>query len=187
MIKSISEVFSKTHSCDIKVTKEIFKLAQGDSHIAYDIWVDPSNNDIKIILTNLGQDALNMSWDQDCKLIDFSLTGTKTEAAIKNSITHWVDNENGPPYKIYSCDCPLCHLFVIPRNTCRGCPVAEMSGFQACEGTPWKEVAAELGPVSPERKQTDMRDLCKIERQFLESVLLNYYGITQHTATRAVE
>lgn len=92
-----------------------------------------------------------------------------THAALEDSIAHWQrlysiisdphldTTERKRKASIegyYSDDCPLCALFLSDEtldgdgcSTCDDCPVAEHSGQNLCDGTPWDDArgALELG------------------------------------------
>ena len=38
-------------------------------------------------------------------------------------------------------DCALCQMFFKKNGTCEGCPVANFTGFNHCEGSPYKPLS----------------------------------------------
>lgn len=65
----------------------------------------------------------------------------RTREALENSIQHWRENiaqNNCDRIYIGSSDCALCELFLDNRRRqCGDCPVAENTGAQLCNRTPW--------------------------------------------------
>lgn len=62
----------------------------------------------------------------------------ETLTALQASIKHWDDNAKAEAPGDASADaddCALCGLFF--RRGCLGCPVAEKTGNECCEGSPY--------------------------------------------------
>lgn len=102
----------------------------------------------------------------------------RTLTALQGSIAKWekVVNgalEHGPQ------DCPLCKLFFFDEDECKGCPVAERSGKDACSGTPymlWIKYVGDHRRASTEYVEIKVFDdkskqLAQDELDFLKSLL----------------
>lgn len=67
-----------------------------------------------------------------------STMDAETLAALKGSIAKWeaivagTGREDGPN------NCPLCKMFYF-KVDCKGCPVRERTGKEACQGTPYED------------------------------------------------
>lgn len=69
----------------------------------------------------------------------------RTLKALKASIAKWEKNavaEKPRQYLTGWADCPLCKLFYF--SDCRGCPVMNATGEEACEGTPYRRAVRSL-------------------------------------------
>jgi hypothetical protein len=62
----------------------------------------------------------------------------ETLEALRGSIAKWEGIVNGSEVDKGCGNCPLCSKFVNATGDCDGCPVYELSGQQACSGTPYE-------------------------------------------------
>ena len=66
----------------------------------------------------------------------------KTEEALHECIAHWeevVKAKKPDEVQIGPKFCALCGLF-FTKTLCEGCPVAEVTGEEGCDGTPYYDV-----------------------------------------------
>ena len=87
----------------------------------------------------------------------------KTYDALIASIRKWqnlADPETPLPVKRPDGDdCPLCDLFYSNNIRCKGCPVAEATGFSNCIRTPYFDASlAHLGGASAQFKHHAKRE-----------------------------
>jgi hypothetical protein len=100
----------------------------------------------------------------------------KTLEALKASIAKWERNAEATDpfeFKISEKDCPLCAMFKIGSDECKGCPVFEKTGATFCRETPYIPAATarrdwRCGDVPADRAHAAARD----EVAFLRSLLL---------------
>ena len=62
-------------------------------------------------------------------------------AAIRGSITKWEAIVSGTGEDEGATNCPCCQMFYLVANqeNCTGCPIAEHTGNQYCEGSPYED------------------------------------------------
>ena len=82
----------------------------------------------------------------------------KTLKALKASIAHWEEVEEGPWQQVGPKECALCDLFY--GSKCEGCPVAIKAQAPLCRNTPY-------GPFISNRTSKNAR----AELDFLRSLL----------------
>ena len=61
----------------------------------------------------------------------------KTLKALKGSIEKWEKIVAGEGIDLGTVNCPLCQIFVVPKDSCEGCPVMEKTGESDCYGSPY--------------------------------------------------
>lgn len=94
-----------------------------------------------------------------------------TQKALRLSIAHWERMRDGTMIKYETTEgrhCALCLEFVLGHPTksrCSGCPVAEVTGKQDCQGSPWWNAA---GCEYDDPKRYELYDA---EVQFLKGLL----------------
>lgn len=64
---------------------------------------------------------------------------TKTRAALRGSITKWEKIVAGVGVDRGTRNCPLCQMFLVKSDTCRGCPVYEKTRKSYCKGSPYED------------------------------------------------
>lgn len=100
----------------------------------------------------------------------------KTLKALKLTVAHWTRLATGKRRKnesIYAENCALCKMFLVKydcsKEECLGCPVAENTGHQFCQRTPWynaKDAKNEFGI-----KSVIFKSAAKKQLAFLTSLL----------------
>lgn len=92
--------------------------------------------------------------------------------ALERSIEKWRRNADNPLQATVGSDtCPLCHEHL--GNDCLGCPVAERTGKESCEDTPYYNAATEIWRVGQDPTPENIRrarDACQREVEFLEGL-----------------
>lgn len=74
----------------------------------------------------------------------------ETKEELEGSIAKW-DREE--VVDMGGLNCPLCDRFA--WDSCKGCPVMEVTGESLCKGTPYEEWVAHMVQAHPEQKDTD--------------------------------
>ena len=103
----------------------------------------------------------------------------RTLTALKGSIRKWRAIERGDGEDLGVTNCDLCRLF--HRDSCRGCPVIEATGYLVCHGTPYiafnealRDAAGSSASCideAPLDEAPRLKRLARDEREFLESLL----------------
>src|SRR3990172_5751461 len=104
-------------------------------------------------------------------------TDRKTLAALKKSILHWGRLASGQVRRgewIGPDHCALCKLFI--AGECNGCPVAERTGYNYCDGTPYEIVATYIDSCFCLDKKSILnskgfKSAARKELRFLKSLL----------------
>ena len=95
----------------------------------------------------------------------------RTLIALKGSIRKWERVLLGTGKELGVKNCPLCKIFNTAVNCCFGCPVMEKTGFDQCNGTPYREWVDSRRHRS-QNNLTDAQTLAaKHELEFLKSLL----------------
>ena len=100
-----------------------------------------------------------------------------TLSALRKSIAHWRRLATGTQKKdedTSSDYCALCTKFLDENMRCKGCPVAETTGWAMCRGTPYAAAAEEYSAPRdrlgmPQTKE--FLEAAQRELRFLESLL----------------
>lgn len=98
----------------------------------------------------------------------------QTRQALEASIKHWEENlaaETPDAASVHASDCALCNLFA--AEFCTGCPVAERTGTDCCEDTPYHGAAISFDDWNHygHRLYRDKwRDAAQDELDFLKSL-----------------
>lgn len=64
----------------------------------------------------------------------------RTEEALRASIKHWEENVAADcidAVSVMSDNCALCQMFCDRYGSCEGCPVADRTEEDSCQGSPW--------------------------------------------------
>lgn len=62
-----------------------------------------------------------------------------TLKALRGSIKKWERIATGKGIDKGGENCPLCQLFILPNDSCAGCPIATRTKQSDCHGTPYME------------------------------------------------
>lgn len=99
---------------------------------------------------------------------------------IWKSAEHWLQNWEDPKSaKIYTRDCPLCQMFLVPstcnnNSECPDCPIPQLTGFDLCRYTPWEHVSGSqlYGWDSSPNAFENYRNAIAVEYRFLVCLAL---------------
>ena len=93
--------------------------------------------------------------------------GARTLEALHGSIRKWERIANEGAQNGGSGDCPLCHIYLVTRKNCVGCPVRVRTGFPNCLKTPYHRFVQ----ASYAGNESAMREHAQAELDFLRSLL----------------